>query len=176
MRCSPPRCLAYSCFLCLHCVSCIIQPCCPEPPRHGYDVNCISCMRLSACCSLQKTQSAWFCLQPYGDGPSRHVTMDCMAADTVPVFFDRCASSARILTIVGVWYVAMMLSHLGLQRLAGNIWEAGTPCIAQSKSICNSPRADTWRSTRHSPTSWTIRGSRRWWTQPSLSPQMSLTS
>mmetsp|Transcript_17054 Transcript_17054/g.50910 ORF Transcript_17054/g.50910 Transcript_17054/m.50910 type:complete len:629 (+) Transcript_17054:196-2082(+) len=35
------------------------------------------------------THSAWFCLQPYGDGPSRHVSMDCMAADTIPVFFDR---------------------------------------------------------------------------------------
>jgi hypothetical protein len=93
-------------------------------------LKCISCMRLSACCSLQKTQSAWFCLQPYGDGPSRHVTMDCMAADTVPVFFDRCASSAHILTIVDVWYVATMLSHVSWQRLASNIWEAGTPCIA----------------------------------------------
>lgn len=37
----------------------------------------------------EATHSAWFCLQPYGDGPSRHVSMDCMAADTIPVFFDR---------------------------------------------------------------------------------------
>jgi hypothetical protein len=35
------------------------------------------------------THASWFCLQPYGDGPSRHVSMDCMAADTVPVYFDK---------------------------------------------------------------------------------------
>lgn len=50
---------------------------------------------------FQVTQSAWFCLQPYGDGPSRHVTMDCMAADTVPVFFDKCAS--QLYTLIVNW-------------------------------------------------------------------------
>ena len=29
-----------------------------------------------------------YCIQPPGDGPSRHATMDCLAADTMPVFFD----------------------------------------------------------------------------------------
>lgn len=34
-------------------------------------------------------KSAWYCIQPPGDGPSRHATMDCLAADTMPVFFDK---------------------------------------------------------------------------------------
>mmetsp|Transcript_3023 Transcript_3023/g.8820 ORF Transcript_3023/g.8820 Transcript_3023/m.8820 type:complete len:679 (+) Transcript_3023:373-2409(+) len=34
-------------------------------------------------------KSAWYCIQPPGDGPSRHATMDCLAADTMPVFFDQ---------------------------------------------------------------------------------------
>lgn len=31
---------------------------------------------------------ARYCIQPPGDGPSRHATMDCMAAGTLPLFFD----------------------------------------------------------------------------------------
>ncbi len=30
-----------------------------------------------------------YCIQPPGDGPSRHATMDCLAADTMPIFFDQ---------------------------------------------------------------------------------------
>ena len=71
---------------------------------------------------MQKTQSAWFCLQPYGDGPSRHVTMDCMAADTVPVFFDRYASSIFPLAMDHAQRVAGHVLNLGAQRLAADIW------------------------------------------------------
>ena len=32
--------------------------------------------------------SAWFCLQPSGDSPTRRSTFDCLLAGSIPVFFD----------------------------------------------------------------------------------------
>ena len=36
----------------------------------------------------QTTAEAWFCIQPFGDTPTRAATFDCIMAGAIPVFFD----------------------------------------------------------------------------------------
>lgn len=43
----------------------------------------------SLTCTMSLLCLRRYCIQPPGDGPTRHATMDCLAAGTMPLFFDR---------------------------------------------------------------------------------------
>ena len=40
-----------------------------------------------------------YCIQPPGDGPTRHATMDCFAAGSQPLFFDQHITAVRLPTL-----------------------------------------------------------------------------
>ena len=45
--------------------------------------------------TVQTLTAGRYCIQPPGDGPTRHATMDCFAAGSQPLFFDQHITAVR---------------------------------------------------------------------------------